>query len=199
MQAAADFRGVDFFEFFYAGDNLDQPVWDPRSLSGKTRLDDKGKIAAVRNANANDLADFHPDFRDERLPELLLRYKARNFAKSLSESEREKYEKWRSEKIVREMPNYFREIGFLEFFAKKPDKKTVADFENKLPENEKYQFAQTKKFVDGFTKLGNEIDGLICGCGRKVSLRMTMPETAIFANSFVIFEKSDTILLRTFP
>ena len=126
-----------------------------------TPADDKGKIAAVRNANANDLADFHPDFRDERLPELLLRYKARNFAKSLSESEKEKYEKWRSEKIVREMPNYFREIGFLEFFAKKPDKKTVADFENKLPENEKYQFAQTKKFVDGFTKLGNEIDGSV--------------------------------------
>lgn len=47
MQAAADFRGVDFFEFFYAGDNLDQPVWDMRSLSGKTRLDDKGKIALL--------------------------------------------------------------------------------------------------------------------------------------------------------
>ena len=47
MQAAADFRGVDFFEFFYAGDNLDQAVWDPRSLSGKTRLDDKGKIALL--------------------------------------------------------------------------------------------------------------------------------------------------------
>ena len=47
MQAAADFRGVDFFQFFYAGDNLDQAVWDPRSLSGKTRLDDKGKIALL--------------------------------------------------------------------------------------------------------------------------------------------------------
>lgn len=47
MQAAADFRGVDFFEFFYAGDNLDQAVWDPRSLSGKTRLGDKEKIALL--------------------------------------------------------------------------------------------------------------------------------------------------------
>lgn len=47
MQAVADFRGVDFFQFFYAGDNLDQNVWDPRSLSGKTRLDDKGKIALL--------------------------------------------------------------------------------------------------------------------------------------------------------
>ena len=47
MQAAADFRGADFFEFFYAGDNLDQPVWDSRSLAGHVRLDDKGKIALL--------------------------------------------------------------------------------------------------------------------------------------------------------
>lgn len=47
MQAAADFRKVDFFQFFYAGDNLDQPSWDPRSLSGKSRLDTKGKIALL--------------------------------------------------------------------------------------------------------------------------------------------------------
>ena len=47
MQAAADFRKVDFFQFFYAGDNLDQPSWDPRSLSGKSRLDTKGKITLL--------------------------------------------------------------------------------------------------------------------------------------------------------
>ena len=47
MQAAADFRGKDFFTFFYAGDNLDQPVWDSRSLAGHVRLDDKGKIALL--------------------------------------------------------------------------------------------------------------------------------------------------------
>lgn len=47
MQAAADFRGADFFQFFYAADNLDQPVWDSRSLSGHIRLDDKGKIALL--------------------------------------------------------------------------------------------------------------------------------------------------------
>ena len=45
MQALCDFRGVDFFEFFYAGDNLDHTEWDPRSISGSARLDDKVKIA----------------------------------------------------------------------------------------------------------------------------------------------------------
>lgn len=47
MQAAADFRGVDFFQFFYAGDNLDHSQWQPRSLSGHVRLDDKSKIALL--------------------------------------------------------------------------------------------------------------------------------------------------------
>ena len=44
MQALCDFRGTEFFQFFYAGDNLDHASWDPRSLSGEVRLDDKSRI-----------------------------------------------------------------------------------------------------------------------------------------------------------
>lgn len=47
MQAMCDFRGVEFFQFLYAGDNLDHSNWDPRSLSGTARLDDKQKIALL--------------------------------------------------------------------------------------------------------------------------------------------------------
>ena len=47
MQAMCDFRGVEFFQYFYAGDNLDHPQWDPRSLSGHARLSDKEKIALL--------------------------------------------------------------------------------------------------------------------------------------------------------
>lgn len=47
VQAMCDFRGVDFFQFLYAGDNLDHPKWDPRSLSGHTRLSEKEKIAML--------------------------------------------------------------------------------------------------------------------------------------------------------
>jgi len=47
VQAMCDFRGVEFFQFLYAGDNLDCSEWDPRSLSGKTRLADKEKIALL--------------------------------------------------------------------------------------------------------------------------------------------------------
>ena len=47
MQALCDFRGVEFFQFLYAGDNLDHSTWDPRSLSGTSRLEDKEKIALL--------------------------------------------------------------------------------------------------------------------------------------------------------
>lgn len=47
MQAMCDFRGVEFFQFLYAGDNLDHSAWDPRSLSGTARLKDKGKIVLL--------------------------------------------------------------------------------------------------------------------------------------------------------
>ena len=47
MQALCDFREVEFFQFLYAGDNLDHSNWDPRSLSGTARLDDKQKISLL--------------------------------------------------------------------------------------------------------------------------------------------------------
>ena len=47
MQAMCDFRGVEFFQFLYAGDNLDHSKWDPRSLAGEVRLDEKEKIALL--------------------------------------------------------------------------------------------------------------------------------------------------------
>lgn len=47
MQAMCNFRDVEFFQFLYAGDNLDHSNWDPRSLSGTARLDDKQKIVLL--------------------------------------------------------------------------------------------------------------------------------------------------------
>lgn len=44
LQAMCDFRNTEFFQFFYAGDNLDHSSWDPRSLTAFEKLDDKLKI-----------------------------------------------------------------------------------------------------------------------------------------------------------
>ncbi|MDO4747299.1 MAG: exodeoxyribonuclease I [Candidatus Saccharibacteria bacterium] len=71
---------------------------------------DRVKVAAVRNAEPSKLADFHPDFVDERLPELLLHYKGRNYPETLSESEAEAYEKYRTERLNRLAPKFMEEI-----------------------------------------------------------------------------------------
>lgn len=72
---------------------------------------DKVKCAAVRSADENALADFHPSFQDERLPELLLRYKARWFSKSLSEAEHKKWEDYRGQKIAAKLPLYMETLA----------------------------------------------------------------------------------------
>ena len=71
---------------------------------------DRIKVMAVRNADENKLADFHPDFADPRLPELLLHYKGRNYPKSLSESETEKWEQYRRERLERQAPKFLAEL-----------------------------------------------------------------------------------------
>lgn len=71
---------------------------------------DRIKVAAVRNADENKLADFHPDFDDARLPELLLHYKGRNFPKSLSESEQKKWEEYRRARLLRQAPKFMEEL-----------------------------------------------------------------------------------------
>ena len=79
---------------------------------------DRIKVAAVRNADKNKLADFHPDFIDERLPELLLHYKGRNFPESLSQSEVVKWEEYRQERLKRQASKFLAE---LEMISKKDD------------------------------------------------------------------------------
>lgn len=71
---------------------------------------DKIKIAAVRNAGPEKLADFHPDFIDERLPELLLHYKGRNFPKTLSEDEAAKWQSYRKARLERLAPKFLAEL-----------------------------------------------------------------------------------------
>ena len=79
---------------------------------------DKIKVAAVRNADANKLADFHPDFHDPRLPELLLHYKGRNFPQSLSESESIKWEEYRKARLNRLAPKFLKELSEVYGLAK---------------------------------------------------------------------------------
>ncbi len=74
---------------------------------------DKIRIEAIRNANEKDLVDFHPEFADERMDELLLRYKARNFPKSLSSDEQSTWEKYRKDTFNSKIVSYSKSLAKL--------------------------------------------------------------------------------------
>ena len=78
--------------------------------SGFTPDEDKLRLSSVRSSDENSLADFHPLFKDPRLPELLLHYKAKNFPTSLSEQETEEWEAYRQSRLNRQAPLFLAEL-----------------------------------------------------------------------------------------
>lgn len=71
---------------------------------------DRLRIETVRNADERTLADFQPAFTDERLPELLLHYKARNYPRILSEDESRAWEAWRTKRIAGQLPGFMKSL-----------------------------------------------------------------------------------------
>ena len=67
---------------------------------------DRIRVEAVRNADERELADFHPEFQDERLVPLLLHYKARNFPRTLSQDELQQWESWRDQHLQAQLPQF---------------------------------------------------------------------------------------------
>ena len=90
-----------------------EPAPEPEQALYDGFLDDtdRVKVAAVRNADARKLADFHPEFNDERLPELLLHYKGRNYPETLSEKEAEEWEKYRRARLEKYLPKFLEELN----------------------------------------------------------------------------------------
>lgn len=97
--------------YFETTPEFDPPVDSESALyQSFTPPADQAKIQSIPRLNAEQLADFHPDFSDPRLPSLLLHYKARNFPNSLSSSEQQLWEKYRTDRINRMAPNFLAEL-----------------------------------------------------------------------------------------
>ena len=47
IAAVCKYLGIDYFTFYYAGDNLDSVEWDERSLSGLTNIDKKKEVTIL--------------------------------------------------------------------------------------------------------------------------------------------------------
>ena len=97
-------------EVFQDKSSAEKPAPEARLFEGFVSKSDDVKIEAVRNSTDRELADFHPDFADERLTDLLLHYKARSFPKSLSSQEKELWEEYRVKNLQKMMPNFMKEF-----------------------------------------------------------------------------------------
>ena len=106
LRSAFERRG----EVFQDKNNAEKPAPEARLFEGFVSKSDDIKIEAVRNSTDRELADFHPDFTDERLTDLLLHYKARSFPKSLSSQEKELWEEYRVKNLQKMMPNFMKEF-----------------------------------------------------------------------------------------
>lgn len=74
---------------------------------------DRNTCNQITRLTADDLADYHPEFIDERLPELLLHYKARNYPSALSDSETREWEKYRLTRLNRQAEKFVATINSL--------------------------------------------------------------------------------------
>jgi exodeoxyribonuclease I len=79
---------------------------------------DRVRVQKVPSLDGAALADYHPEFTDDRLPDLLLHYKARNFPKSLAEDEMSAWESWRASHIQAQLPPF---VASLQRVAKTAD------------------------------------------------------------------------------
>jgi exodeoxyribonuclease-1 len=86
---------------------------------------DSMRIEKVRQTSADQLADLHPEFTDERLSPLLLHYKARNFPKSLAEDEVGAWEQWRATRIQRRLPSFMKRLQMLAATEKDDNKQFI--------------------------------------------------------------------------
>ncbi|MBR3263908.1 exodeoxyribonuclease I [Candidatus Saccharibacteria bacterium] len=92
----------------------DAPDAESNLYGGFLSRKDENLCNAVRNADEHRLSDFHPEFSDERLPELLLHYKAKNFPKSLAADEAKQWEKYRLARLNRQLPSFTKQMEELQ-------------------------------------------------------------------------------------
>lgn len=107
---------------------------DAKLYDGFFADSDRNHMRAVRTASTTDLRTIlSGDFEDERLNSLLMLYKARNFPKSLNDSERDAWEKFRYRKLLGGKAAS-RTVRYFERLAELAEQKTLTDKQRYLLE-----------------------------------------------------------------
>lgn len=84
-------------------DNNFEPITDPdQSLysGGFFSNDDRQRMEQIRHTPASELAQLQMNFDDERIPEMLFRYRARNYPDSLSVEEQQQWQSYRKQRLT---------------------------------------------------------------------------------------------------
>ncbi len=102
----------------FKSNNFEKGERDPdHSLySGFFKDDDKAKMKLIRSQPADKLGKLRLSFRDPRIPELLFRYRARNYPETLSSEENTRWEAYRMTRLTH--PDGGAGITFKEYQAK---------------------------------------------------------------------------------
>lgn len=94
----------------------DKPAY-PKAIDAESALydgfiDNRDMMlcSTVRRNGTEELSNYHPPFSDERLAELLLHYKAKNYPDSLAADEVEMWEKYRRERLARQETKFIAEM-----------------------------------------------------------------------------------------
>ena len=103
---------------------------------------DKIRCDHVRSMSEKDLVDFNPNFIDERLNDLLLRYKASNFRASLSKEEEKDWESWRKKRLLDQFANFYKSLDRL--------------YNQVLSNQQKYILEETRLYGESITPSDDE-------------------------------------------
>jgi exodeoxyribonuclease-1 len=88
------------------------PAKDPESALYDGFLNDQDRrlCITIHRGSKSDLNHFQPEFTDERLPDLYVHYKARNYPDTLTEDERKAWEEYRMGRIKERQNSYIKAI-----------------------------------------------------------------------------------------
>ena len=101
-------------------ENEERPEFSPSTSAEAALYDgfldnaDRRRCEVIHNATPRELATFQPNFDDERLANMYVHYKARNFPNILSESEHNTWERYRLERIRSQQNSFIKALQELD-------------------------------------------------------------------------------------
>ncbi|MBW8901352.1 MAG: exodeoxyribonuclease I, partial [Massilia sp.] len=98
VAAGPDMRAV-WAQVYQKPGAVDETDVDEDLYGGFVGNNDRRKLASLRAEKPEQLSAARPSFEDERLVELLFRYRARNFPQTLSEAEAQRWEQHRAARL----------------------------------------------------------------------------------------------------